>query len=321
LQITSRNILLDILKIISALSVVAIHCGFLIEYNDLTYQIVTNGIFRIAVPLFFCINGFFLFNVFKSDRIKIWAKRVLILYLVWMLIYSYFWVYLNDFNLLKIIPTLLFGFNHLWYLAALLLGGLVLYKFREASNKILIISSILLFLIGITIQYLGQYHVFSQQPLIDKFINYPPIHRNFLLFAFPLLSIGYVIKRTNSHTKLKKKTVITLLTFSLLLLVVDRLIGYYYFTNNVTLNMNLSFLLLSPVLLITAFTFNLPSKLNSKLLSSFSIAIYLVHPLIIFFIFNMYNLPPTATTFVTIVLSIIVSYLLILLNRKLKYIL
>jgi len=321
LQTTSRNILLDLLKIIAALCVLAIHCGFLIENNTILYQSITNGLFRIAVPLFFCINGFFLFSVFKNRRIKIWAKRVGILYLVWMLIYSYFWVYLNDFNLLKMSTTLLFGFNHLWYLAALLVSGLVLYLFREASNKVLIASSIILFSTGIAIQYLGQSQVFSQEPLLNKLINYPPLHRNFLLFAFPLLCIGYLIRRINLHTKLKKKTVIIWLIISVLILVADRLVGYYYFTNNITLNMNISFLLLSPVLLITAFKFKVSSNLNSKLLSSYSIAIYLVHPLIIFFLFNVTALSPTTTTFVTILLSVISSYILIKLNRKLKYIL
>lgn len=321
MQTTSRNILLDILKVVAALFVIGIHAGFLLEYNKIVYQIVTNGIFRIAVPLFFCINGFFLFSVFKNNRIKIWAKRVGILYLVWMLIYSYFWTYLNDFNLLKMSTTLLFGFNHLWYLVALLFGGLVLHKFRNASNTLLIASAFVLFLIGIIIQYVGQFHVFAQQPILDKLINYPPLHRNFLLYAFPLLSIGYVIRRTNFHAKFNKQTVLILLFISTFLLIVDSLISYYYFTHKVLLNMNITFLLLSPALLIAAFTFKITSNLDSKLVSSYSIALYLVHPLILFLIFNVFTLSPTSRTFATIVLSGIASYLLIQLNKKLKYIL
>ncbi|WP_160130674.1 acyltransferase family protein [Kordia antarctica] len=313
--------MLDILKVIASLFVIGTHCGFLFEYSELASQIVTNGIFRIAVPFFFCVNGFFLFTVFKNNRIQTWTKRVGILYLIWMLIYSYFWVYLNDFNLLKIISTFLFGFNHLWYLAALILGGLVLYQLRNASNTLLIISAFILFLIGIVIQYLGQLHVFSQQPILDKLINYPPLHRNFLLFALPLLSIGYVIRRTNFHTKLSKQFVKNLLIISLTLLIAENLITYYYITGEAILNTYISYVFLAPALLIAAFTFKITSNLNSKLVSSYSIAIYLVHPLIIFLIYNVVSLSPTVRTFVTIVLSVIASYLLIQLNKKLKYIL
>ncbi|MBC8757573.1 acyltransferase [Kordia sp. YSTF-M3] len=321
MQTTSRNILLDILKIIAALFVIGTHCGFLFEYSETASQIVTNGIFRIAVPFFFCVNGFFLFNVFKNDRIQTWAKRVGILYLVWMLIYTYFWVYLIDFNLFKIISTFVFGFNHLWYLAALIPGGLVLYQLRNASNKVLIVSAFVLFLIGIVIQYVGQFHVFEQQPTLDKLINYPPLHRNFLLFALPLLCIGYVIRRANFHTKLNKQFVIKLLIISLTILVAENLITYYFITGEAILNTYLSYLFLAPALLIAAFTFKITSNLNSKVLSSYSIAIYLVHPFIIFLIYNTLTLSPTATTFVTIILSVIASYVLIQLNKKLKYIL
>ncbi len=321
MQTASRNILLDILKVIAALFVVGTHCGFLLEYSEALYHIITNGVFRIAVPFFFCVNGFFLYTVFKNNRIKIWAKRVGILYLVWMLIYAYFWVYLNDFNLLKMISSFLFGFNHLWYLAALFVGGLVLYLFRNVSNKLLVVSTFVLFLIGLIIQYLGEFHVFAQQPMLDKLINYPPLHRNFLLFALPLLSIGYVIKRTNFHTKLSKQFVINLLIISLTLLVAENLITYYFVTGEAILNTYLSYVFLAPALLIAAFTFKVTSNMDSKLVSSYSIALYLVHPFIIFLIFNTLTLSPTATTFVTAVLSVIASYLLIQLNKKLKYIL
>ncbi len=320
MQTTSRNILLDILKVVAALFVIGTHAGFLFEYSEVASQIVTNGIFRIAVPFFFCVNGFFLFNVFKNDRIKMWAKRVGILYLIWMLIYTYFWVYLNDFELLKVIPTFFFGFNHLWYLAALFFGGLILYLLRNASDAVLLVSTFILFLIGIVIQYLGQLHVFPEQSTLDKLINYPPLHRNFLLFALPLLSIGYVIRRTNFHTKLSKQFVKRLLIISLTLLVAENLITYYFVTGEAILNTYLSYLFLAPALLIAAFTFKITSNLNSKLLSSYSIAIYLVHPFIIFLIYKTLTLSPTVTTFVTIIVSVIASYVLIQLNKKLKYI-
>ena len=147
------------------------------------------------------------------------------------------------------------------------------------------------------------------------------MHRNFLWYALPFLNIGYVIRRTNFHKKFSKQVVINLLIISFSLLIIDSLISYYYLTGDEILNMNLSFLVLGPVMLISAFTFKIKSNLNSKLLSSYSIAIYLVHPLILFLIINVVPLSPTNLTFATIVGSVIASYILIQLNSKLKYIL
>lgn len=321
MQATSRNILLDVLKIIGSIWIIAIHCQLFLDKNEIVYQISINGIFRVAVPFFFCVNGFFLVDVFQQNRIKTWAKRVGILYLVWMLIYSYFWLYLSDFNLLKIIPTFLFGFNHLWYLGALLLGGLLLYRLKNLSNTALLMIAFTLYIIGLCIQYFGLFHVFENIPLLDKVLNYPPSHRNFLFFTIPFLNIGYVIKRSNFHSKLTKQQVLLLLLTSSILLVIDSLINYHYLTHKVVPSMNLLLLFTAPLVLITALRFKVTSKVNSKNLSLYSIALYLVHPFIIFLIFNLIRLDPTALTILTIVLSILASYLLIHLNTKLKYLL
>ncbi|MDO6596428.1 acyltransferase family protein [Oceanihabitans sp. 2_MG-2023] len=320
MQNTSRNILLDILKIIAAILIIAVHCGFLFDYDKMAYHVTCNGWFRIPIPFFFCINGFFLFGVFQNNRIKTWAKRVGVLYTIWMLIFVYFWIIPVHENPIKTIPTLLFGFNHLWYLAALLLGGLLLYLIRKHSNTTLLVIAITLYLIGYTIQTLSNFAVFNTSPILAKLIDFPPIHRNFLFFALPFLSIGYVIHRTEFHLKFNKKKAVILLAISFLLLTAESLINYYI-NANASFNMSISFLLLGPILLITSFAFTLHSNINSKVLSSYSIALYLIHPLIIILILSFFELKSTPLAFLTIILSGIGSHLLILLNKKLKYIL
>lgn len=321
MQTTSRNILLDIFKIIAALFIIALHCRLFLNQNEVLYQVTANGFFKIAVPLFFCINGFFLHSVFQKKGIQIWMKRVGILYFVWMLIYAYFWLIPTFTNPLKAVLMLLFGFNHLWYLAAMFVGGFLLYLVRNLSNTKLIIGAIVLYLIGLSIQYLGIFHVFANNPIIDKLLNYPPLHRNFLWYALPYLSIGYVIKRTNFYKKYNKSKVFVLLITAFIFVVIDSLINLEFIHHETLLNMNLSFLLLAPVLVIVAFTFKINSNLDSKLLSTYSIALYLVHPLIIYMLYRFFELQPMLLTLATIVLSGIVSYLLILFNKKLKYIL
>ncbi|WP_034061031.1 acyltransferase family protein [Lacinutrix jangbogonensis] len=320
MQTTSRNILLDILKVIAAVAIIAVHCGFLFDLNKIAYHLTCNGLFRIPIPFFFCINGFFLYSVFQNDRIKTWSKRVGILYLIWMLIFVYFWITPVQERFVKIIPTLLFGFNHLWYLAALILGGLLLYTFQKLSNKQLLIIALLLYLIGYTIQTLSNFEVFAKQAMLAKLINFPPLHRNFLFFALPFLSIGYVIRRSNFHLKLKKRQTIMFLVLSFVFLLAESLINYYV-NSKASLNMSISFLVFGPMLLLVSFSHKITSSLDSKLLSSYSIALYLIHPLIIVLITSFFKLEATPLTIATIILSVIASYLLIQMNKKLKYIL
>jgi surface polysaccharide O-acyltransferase-like enzyme len=320
LQTNSRNILLDILKVIAATVVITIHCEFLLVYSKLAHHVTSNSLFRITIPFFFCINGFFLCTIFQNKRLKIWGKRVGILYIIWMLIFAYFWLPPIYTNPLKVAATFIFGFNHLWYLAALFPAGFLLYGIRKCSNKTLLIGAVVLYLTGYTIQTLGNLNAFSEPSIVSKLVNYSPIHRNFLFFALPFLSIGYVFRRTNFHQKVTKTKAITALIASFILLIVESLISFYMYTE-ATFNMSISFLLFGPALFLTAFAFSINSRLNGKTISSFSIAIYLVHPLIIVISARLLKLESTPLTFATIIGTWIASYLLILLNKKLKYIL
>jgi hypothetical protein len=237
-----------------------------------------------------------------------------------MLIFAYFWLPPIYTNPLKVAATFIFGFNHLWYLAALFPAGFLLYGIRKCSNKTLLIGAVVLYLTGYTIQTLGNLNAFSEPSIVSKLVNYSPIHRNFLFFALPFLSIGYVFRRANFHQKVTKTKVITALIASFILLIVESLISFYMYTE-ATFNMSISFLLFGPAFFLTAFAFSINSRLNGKTISSFSIAIYLVHPLIIVISARLLKLESTPLTFATIIGTWIASYLLILLNKKLKYIL
>ncbi|MCH2195250.1 acyltransferase [Kordia sp.] len=320
MQTASRNILLDFFKVIAAVLVIAAHCGFLFDYNKMAYHITCNGVFRITIPLFFTVNGFFLYTVFQNDLIKTWIKRIGLLYVIWMLIFSYYWIIPVYENPLRMIPTVLFGFNHLWYLAALFLGGFLLYKLRKLSNTVLLSIAVVVYCIGYTIQTLSNFDVITSPSILVKLIDFPPIHRNFAFFALPFLSIGYVIRRTNFHLKLSKTQTITLLTICFAFLITESTLNYLVNSDG-SFNMSISFLLAGPILLIAAFSFKVTSRVNSKLLSSYSIALYLTHPLIIILVNSFVKLQSTSLTFTTILLSGIVSCLLILLNKKFKYIL
>lgn len=54
-----RNGALDVLKIAMAFIVVGMHAGFLTDISPIAAYLTANGLFRIAVPVFLLINGYF----------------------------------------------------------------------------------------------------------------------------------------------------------------------------------------------------------------------------------------------------------------------
>ena len=87
-----RNAYLDYLKVGLAVMVVALHAGIFQEQSAYLSYLFVNGCLRLAVPVFFVINGFFFFNVMNRNKsVFAWINRMLILYVVWMLIYSPFY--------------------------------------------------------------------------------------------------------------------------------------------------------------------------------------------------------------------------------------
>jgi len=321
LQASPRNILIDILKVIASLLVVAFHCNFLYDHNEFVNYLFFKGIFRPVIPFFFCVNGFFLYTIFKNGRVKLWTKRIAILYVAWMLIFSYFWVIPNYNSPTKLLLNIVIGFNHLWYVASFLVGGLLLYSIRKLSNKTLLIGSIILYIIGYFIQILGDLKLVTEPELLVKLVNFTPTHRNFLLFDLPFLALGYIIRRSNFHKQLTTKQIIRLLMLSVVLLTVESLFNYYYNIDRSLSIICLSCFIAAPVLLLSTFSFTVNARVDSKLLSSYSIGIYLVHPLIVFIIRYFVTLESISLTLVAIILSIVASYFLIQLNKKLKYIL
>ena len=114
-----RNITLDFLKVILAMMVVGLHSGFLSDMSTVLSYLSVNGIFRVAVPLFFMINGLFFYDVLSNNNQRKWFLRIFSLYSFWMLFYVYFWFRpetFNFYNILKIVKTLVVGYHHLWYL-------------------------------------------------------------------------------------------------------------------------------------------------------------------------------------------------------------
>jgi hypothetical protein len=317
----SRNIALDILKLSMTFMVVGIHTGFLGDFTLLGQFITSEGIFRIAVPVFLLINGYYFYSVVTERTQTKWFKRVLVLYAFWMCFYIYFWFPLNGFSIIeaaKLIGTVIIGYHHLWYISGMLGAALILLLLRDAKTILIVSSIVILFIIGVFIQYIGTYHLYPNS-LFDTFSNFTWSHRNFLFISYPFFALGYLIKKHSLCLRISFTSVILLSTMGTVLLIGESFVNYYQTGRDGGIDNYFSLLLACPAIFILFMKMNITG--SSKNISLFASAIYFIHPFIfsVFRTFTSYE--QTLITFAVILTSSFVSIYIIKLNNKFKWIL
>jgi len=309
-----RNATLDLLKLVMAILVVMAHCGFLYDWTPLSGYLVLNGIARLTVPVFFMINGFyFKINTDKST-FKKWLKRVALLYIFWMLFYSFLWVKHHPDHL---IFTLLFGWHHLWYIISLLFSGLLLYSLRKWKLSTLLILGLTLFLLGTSFQYISKYELLYKIPFLQKSF----IYKNFLFFGFPFFTLGYLIRQRKKSFEISKKILYLSFIISFILLLGE---SYFNYTHTKPLrgfDLMFSQLLVCPILLLCANKNIITSNINGKKVALYSSAIYFIHTIPMLYLQTWFKYQSYLLSISTILISIILSYFLIKINNKVKIIL
>jgi len=317
----NRNIALDTLKLAMAFMVVGIHAEFLGDVTLLGKYLTVNGLFRLAVPIFLIINGYYFFYVISKEQQLQWLKRISVLYFFWMAIYSYFWLTLPDFTFIgfiKLIKLIVVGYHHLWYVSGMIGAALLLVILRVASSLILATSIVLTFSIGVLIQYLGNYHIL-EETVFDQLFNYHWVHRNMLFFSYPFFCMGYLINKHSLHNKVSFKFAVGLSLLGVLLLIFESYINYYQEGSDGGFDNLFSLLFACP------FVFILFMKLqilgSSKKLALYSSAIYFIHILVLNVFRKNTALDETHLTLATILASIFAAYFIIKANERLKFML
>lgn len=306
-----RSLSIDLLKIVLAFFVVCLHMHVLRDsYPSLSYVLV-NGLFRIGVPVFLIISGYFFYFVDDISRVKKWSFRILLLYIIWSVIYSPLWKEDDSYVL-----NILFGYHHLWYLIGTFFSGLLLFDLRNISPKLLISVIIFFFCCGYTIQMLGNSHYFDGE--IDATLNLFPTYRNFLFVCFPFLGIGFLIKKL--EIDVKRKPSLLLVLISVFLVIFEAFLNYKVFNLNQKESIDVLFSLLIACPLLFLYCKNITVKTDSKILASISTAIYLIHPLLIELVYKSTYITSFQNVIFTVIL-LIVSLILVFLNRKVKYLL
>lgn len=166
--------LLDIVKLIMAIVVIAIHTHPERSSNYVFVQKSAEIIYSLAVPFFFMAPGFLLFKKINlpldddgNQRIKRYLSKIVKLYLLWTAIYLPMSVlgFVNDgTSLMKSVlifvrNVLLVGENFmswpLWYLLALIVAVLIIWGLLKLRmpRRIILLLSVITALVGVGLDY------------------------------------------------------------------------------------------------------------------------------------------------------------------------
>jgi surface polysaccharide O-acyltransferase-like enzyme len=319
-----RNASIEYLKLTLSIMVVGIHTLLFKEISPYLSYIFVNGIFRIAVPIFFIISGFYFYHSVSMRGFYLWFKRMFLLYLIWMVIYLpyYFPKDISSINnILYFLFKLCFGYHHLWYLIGSVGAACILQISKKQSDFFIMGFAISMFLIGVTLQYMHVYCDFDTA-LIRNVIGSINSFRNFVFFGFPMFAIGYLIAKNHiSHLDknkyLNSRLILLLLILALFL---ESSINFYLLPFSNGFDIYISLLFLAPYLFFYATRSN--STIQTSLISKNSVGIYLCHPLIYDALMKLFNLEYGTLLFaITFPLSVIFSLVLIKIDRKTGFIL
>ncbi|WP_195263510.1 acyltransferase family protein [Clostridium sp. 1001275B_160808_H3] len=283
-EIKQRYDSVNIMRMVSALLVIAIHTSIFGSINQTANDIVTKGISRIAVPFFFISTGYFMFkNINRQGYIKSFIKRLVKIYLIIgvidvLLIMPYVSVRLQG-GFIKALQVILIGgiTESLWYVPAIILSVLVVSVFIKKNwVKPLVIVSILLYIIGLLgDSYYGLIVNTPLEKIVDiykmLFIN----TRNGITFSVPFVAIGALMAKGNIANSIKNIKY-AVLGFSILL----GIEGYLLNANNIAIdtNMYISLILLVPAIFLCLLNLKFEiSERTSNILREMSLWVYCVH--------------------------------------------
>lgn len=173
IKIKKNYDMVDLLKFVFAILIVALHTQFLKSFSEYGNFFVTSIFSRIAVPYFFMISGFLLLKkvqLFGEEEKKIYIKKYIkrlgIMYAIWSLIYALFYIMADIFkNRLNIDSMILWLKNILflndgvlWYIQVLIVVVIIFYIcYEKGWWKILLMVSLILYVLQVIG---GTYNVF-----------------------------------------------------------------------------------------------------------------------------------------------------------------
>lgn len=245
-RIVSRIAALDYLKLPMAFLVAMLHASHLYGTTD---EVLVNGLYRMAVPVFILMSGFFFFDTVGKGAVPRWFRRVAILYLFWMLVYAPYWVpgYAGrEHEALWLAYRFVAGFYHLWYVPGIMEAAVGLLILMRVPPALRFAAAGLCALGGVVLQYLFFAGLLPQNDIF---------HRNGIVFCFPFFVIGFEIARRYRQEGLQGvpyRAARRFLLPALALLVLENAAAYLIYPQGTSLDILLSLYVFCPLLLVAA---------------------------------------------------------------------
>lgn len=320
-----KKINIDVCRFIATLMVVAIHIYPLSSFSENVDYMFTRVLFRIAVPLFLMITGYYILpkSLDEKNIIKNYTLKIVKLYLISMLIFlpiNIYNGYFKQFDIILIIKDIFLNgtFYHLWYFPSLILGLWIIYLLlRKLNIKVTGLIVIIMYFIGMFgDNYFGiikDIDVFND--LYSFIFNIFDYTRNGLFYTPIFIYIGYVISIKSIDIDYKKSIILFIL--NLILLMIEGALLYF---NRIPRHSSMYIFLIPLSFLIFNLIVNKSSGSN-KDLRNISSWIYILHPLfivVLHFISNKIHFNLFNNSLVNYVLVLLLTIVFILVIKKVK---
>ena len=277
---------IDYFRFIAALLVIAIHTSPLLSSSETGDFILTRIIARIAVPFFFMTSGFFLISRYNhnSDKLKIFIKKTSIIYGIAILLYIPLNIYNGYFSMDNLLPNIIKDIifdgtiYHLWYLPASIIGAVIAwYLLKGVGARLAVIVTTILYVVGM---FGDSYYGFAEKiPFLKKMFELifevSDYTRNGLFFAPLFFVLGGIIADKEIQVSLKNSVVGFVI--SLALLIGEGMALHHWGVQR----HDSMYIMLLPSMF---FLFNVLTYWKGqriKALSSLTLAVYIIHPLMI----------------------------------------
>lgn len=269
-----RRLSVDILKIVLAVMVVGIHASPVRQFGHGAVNLAGQGLFRIAVPAFFVINGYYFQAVAHAGRAWPYIKRLLWLYVLWMLIYLPFWysAFLSP-DPLTLPRMWILGWWQFWYLPALAIAAGLAALVRDWRTPALVALMLAILILGLAIAYGVSFRYVPAK--LPYFGSATPLHRNGLFLGFPFLMAGFLIRRHAIDKRIGLAGALALTVLGIALILTEAVTLDYLDDTGIARDNLLSIAIASPAVVLLALQFD--RKSPNKTLGTYANGIFFCH--------------------------------------------
>lgn len=309
---------IDVLKFIFAICIVGIHTRVLINTSEVVQWYVTHLLFRLGVPFFFCVSGYFLgYKLWGGcdykESFSNYRKRLLPPLIVWgglgLLQYAVE-LYIKGENLIiiRLLRTMIFyPKGAMWYVWACIVATYILQFFWNKKYRNVWIWGI--GIVGYAFALIANTYYFIVEDtvigkIVELYLRVCVSARNGIFVGVIFLWIGITLAHLNMNEKIPNRIGYIFL-IALVLYVIE---VYYTFGKNVADDSALfvAHLVLIPSGIVLALKCNIKNNIFAKEFRRMSTCIYFTHA----FINNLlgYILPYGVIRFVVVLSICLIIY-------------